>query len=134
MKVYVVAARYCEDTVICGVALDESTAAKIVESEEKNDDADCVWYEGYDTDDYLPLIVGAVPYEVLFYPADERWGVEEKIEASPCSMCGFVRNAVGKTMRNGISGVVCCYVFAMNKEHAIEKATALLEKEQKNTK
>ena len=120
MKIYVVSAGYCEDTVICGAALDERTAERIAECEKvQMSRPDWVSIDVYNTDDYFPLIAGLNPYEVLFYDYEEY-----AVEVRPTSLSGFVHNYVVKSIYYG-KRCLRCDVYAMGKEHALKLATIL---------
>lgn len=122
MKIYVVTAGYCEDTSICGVALDYATAERIHWHEENRDGfkPDWVGIDEYETDDYLPMNAGMKAYEVSMYPDGT-----EKIEIA--SLCGFENNRVGffghsRSMR------LICYVYAKDEESASQLAADLRRK------
>lgn len=118
MKVYVVMADYCEDTVFCGVAIDEGVAEKIVECERNASGIkpDCVYIEERDTDDYLPLSEGVMPYEVIKYP-------DGSMRVKRTTLVGFRRNQVYRSRR----GEKCLIfqVFAQNEAQALALAYEL---------
>ena len=121
MKIYVVSAGYCEETIILGATLDERTAARIVECEEQlKIKPDWVGYEEYDTDDYIPLTVGMNPYKVCFYH-------DGSYEVEIASLCGFVQNDTYETMNNG-EKCLRCNVYALGKQSALKQAMILIEK------
>lgn len=120
MKIYVVSAGYCEDTVICGAALDERTADRIAECEKAQEiKPNWVGIDVYNTDDYFPLIAGLNPYSVMFYE-NEEYGSN----VIPTSLSGFVHNYVVKSIYDG-KRCLRCDVYAMGKEHALKLATIL---------
>ena len=118
MKVYVILAEYCDETVLCGVAIDEDVAERIAECERNLDDIrpNCVYVEELDTDEYLPLNDGLIPYEARKYQ-DGSWKAVRE------SMAGFKRNRIYNTMR----GKKCLVfeVLARDEDQALELAYEL---------
>jgi len=127
MKIYVVSAQYCEETIILGATLDERTAKRIVECEEQQKiKPDWVDYEEYNTDDYIPLNVGMNPYKVCFYH-------DSSYEVEIASLCAFVQNDTYETMNNG-KKCLRCNVYALGKQNALRQATILKEKYEEQQK
>lgn len=119
MKIYVVTAQYCEDTVICGVAIDENIAKQIAECERVQEGCvpNGVYIECYDTNEYLPLRKNMYPFEVRAY--------KDGVEAVPTSLCGFQNGRVCKGRVHNGEKCDICDVYAQDEEHAIEIASAL---------
>lgn len=116
MKIYVVTAGYCEETIVCGATLDYAAAEKIQWQEENNGGIkpDWVGIDEYDTDTYLPMNAGMKAYEVWMYPD----GTEE-VEIA--SLCGFESNRVGFFLHRG-EKCLGCYVYAKDEEGALQLA------------
>lgn len=122
MKVYVVTANYCEDAVICGVAIDEETAQMIAECEENQEGIkpDGVFVEEYETDDYLPLKNGLRPFEVRSYE-------DGVVDAVPAAMQGFTHGNIFTSGRKGNKCLIC-EVYARDEVHALEQYFDLQKK------
>ena len=118
MKVYVVAAQYCEDTCICGVALDGQTAEKIAACERATEGIkpDSVYVEEYDTDNYLPLNEGLRPFEVQAFL--------DRVEVAAADMSSFTPGSVRNGMRKG-DDCLLTHVYARDKDDALLLAAAL---------
>lgn len=119
MIVYIVTARYCEDDVICGVALDKETAEKIYENEEILDPApDCVWIEEWNTDDYAPLNAGYFPFNVDIYEDGEV-----KIKPESAAAMGHERRVI--ELRRGGRKLSSYTVVAKDESQALQIATSM---------
>ena len=119
MKIYVVTAGYCEETIVCGATLDYDAAVKIQWHEENNGGIKPDWTDiiDYDTDTYLQLNDGMKAYEVCMYPDGHE-------EAEIVSLCGFESNRVGYFLHRG-SKCFICDVYAKDEESALQLAADL---------
>ena len=119
MIVYVVTAQYCDETVVCGVTLNKQIARKIAECEDATEGITPTGWaiDVYDTDDYLPLADGLLPFEVFL-------SRDRAPEAAATEMSTFKNESVSDGMRKGEPCVVI-RVYARDKNHAIQLATDL---------
>lgn len=127
MKVYVVTAGYCEDTSVCGVALDYETAEKIYDCEKNKGGIrpDWVSIDEYETDQYLQLNEGLKPFEVIRYQEGHQEGL---LEAVPASLENFNHGQVyNNSVRCGRKCIVCD-LYAKDEGHAVELAFDLYNK------
>ena len=119
MKIYVVTAGYCEETVVCGATPDYDAAVKIQWHEENNGGIKPDWVniDDYDTDTYLPMNAGMKAYEVSMYPDGH-----EEVEIA--SLCGFESGRVGFFLHRGTKCFVCD-VYAKDEESASRHAAEM---------
>lgn len=125
MKIYVVWATYCEDTVVCGATLDEATANLIAACEENIEPSgpDCVWIDEFETNDYAQLENGLHPFRVIFY--------HSRTEIERASMRGFCHGEIcdrtAGRQKAGRQKYISCHVFAPNEEAALDAASMLVK-------